>query len=360
LAERVRRRLTAILAADVAGYGRLMRTDEARTLSDLKAHQAVLFPMVSEFGGRIIDTAGDGILAEFASAVQAVECAVAIQKVMTERNAAIDQTRRMQLRIGVNIGDLIWDETRIYGDGINVAARLEGIAEPGGVCVSEDVYRQTLGKVNSDFIDIGEQSLKNVARPMRAYKIAVNGPRTAAMPGLALPSKPSIAVLAFENISGDPKQEYFADGLAEDIITLLSRSQTLFVIARNSSFTYKGRAVDVKQIARELGVRYLLEGSVRRGGNRVRITAQLIDAVTGNHLWAERYDRELADIFGVQDEITEAVAGAIEPTVAQMERHRAVRKPPETATIPRSPACLPRLLSARVSRRRTSAVSPMP
>jgi adenylate cyclase len=324
--EGVRRRLTAILAADVAGYSRLMGTDEARTVSDLKAHQAVLFPMVSEFGGRIFDTAGEGILAEFASAVQAVECAVAIQKTMAERNAAIDQVRRIQLRIGINIGDVIFDEARIYGDGINVAARLEGIAEPGGVCVSEDAYRQTRGKVNSDFIDIGEQSLKNVARPVRAYKIAVNGPRTAAMPERALPSKPSIAVLAFQNMSGDPKQEYFADGLAEDIITLLSRSQTLFVIARNSSFTYKGRAVDVKQIACELGVRYVLEGSVRRGGKRVRITAQLIDAVTGNHLWAERYDRELADIFGVQDEITEAVAGAIEPTVAQMERRRAVRK----------------------------------
>ena len=325
----VGRRLAAILAADVSGYSWLMGSDEARTVRDLKAHQAVLLPMVSEFGGRLIDTAGDGILAEFASAVQAVECAVAIQKTMAERNAAIDQVRRIQLRIGINIGDVIFDEARIYGDGINVAARLEGIAEPGGVCVSEDAYRQTRGKVDVTFTDIGEQSLKNIARQVRAYKVVLDGSSTMAASELPLPSKPSIAILPFQNMSDDLEQEYFADGLAEDIITTLSRSQSLFVIARNSSFAYKGRAVDVKQIARELGVRYLLEGSVRRAGNRVRITAQLIEAVTGNHLWAERYDRDLVDIFAVQDEITEAVATAIEPAVSQTERHRAVHKPPE-------------------------------
>jgi len=246
-------------------------------------------------------------------------------KQATERNAALDQARRMQLRIGVDIGDVIWDETRIYGDGINVAARLEGIAEPGGVCVSEDAYRQTRGKVDAAFTDIGEQSLKNIARPVRAYKVVLDGSSTIAASELPLPSKPSIAILSFQNMSGDPEQEYFADGIAEDIITTLSRSQSLC----NSSFAYKGRAVDVKRIAHELGVRYVLEGSVRRAGNRVRITAQLIEVVTGNHLWAERYDRDLVDIFAVQDEITEAVATAIEPAVAQTERHRAVRKPPE-------------------------------
>ena len=221
--EGVRRRLTAILAADVAGYSQLMGADETGTVRDLKAHQAILLPMVSEFGGRIIDTAGDGILAEFASVVKALECAVAIQKTMAERTAAVDQVRRMQWRIGVNIGDVIFDEARIYGDGINVAARLEGIAEPGGVCVSEDAYRQTRGKVNAEFIDIGEQSLKNIARPVRAYKVMLGGSRTMAAAEVPLPSKPSIAVLPFQNISSDPAQEYFADGMVEEIITALSR-----------------------------------------------------------------------------------------------------------------------------------------
>jgi adenylate cyclase len=328
--EEIRRRLTAILAADVVGYSQLMGSDEARTVRDLKGHQGVLLPLVAEFAGRVMDIAGDGIVAEFASAVKAVECAVAIQRTMAERNSDVDPARRMQFRIGVNIGDVIYDETRIYGDGVNVAARLEGIAEPGGIYVSEDTYRQARDKVDVPFAYVGEQSLKNIARPVRTYRLVLDGSSAPGAPELPLPSKPSIAVLAFQNMTGDPGQEYFADGIAEDIITMLSRSQLLFVIARNSSFTYKNRSIDVKQTARELGVRYVLEGSVRRGGNRVRITGQLIDGITGNHMWAERYDRDLADVFAVQDEITEAVAIAIEPAVAEMERRRAVRKPPES------------------------------
>jgi len=325
---RIERRLPAILAADVAGYSRLMGADEARTVGDLKAHQAVLLPMVSEFGGRIIDTAGDGILAEFPSVVKAVECAVTIQETMAERNAAIDHARRMQLRIGVNIGDVICDETRIYGDGINVAARLEGIAEPGGVCVSEDAYRQTRGKIDAEFADMGEQQLKNLARPVRVYRVRFDRAAMSA-PALALPSKPSISVLPFQNLSGDPDQEYFVDGMVEEITAALSRIRQLFVIARNSSFTYKGRSVDVKQVARELGVRYVLEGSVRKVANRVRVTAQLIDAISGAHVWAERYDRDLSDIFAVQEEIAANVVGIIEPALAEAEQQRVLRKPPE-------------------------------
>jgi adenylate cyclase len=322
------RRLAAILAADIAGYSALMGSDEARTVRDLKGHQAVLHPMVGEFGGRIIDTAGDGILTEFPSIVNAVECAVAIQRKMAERNAAIEPDRRMQFRIGVNIGDVIYDEARIYGDGINVAARLEAIAEPGGICISGKVYEEIRRKMDFVYDDLGEQQLKNIAQPVRAYGIRLGG--TPARPALALPDKPSIAVLPFQNMSGDPEQEYFADGIAEDIITALSKSRWLFVIARNSSFTYKGRTVDIKQISRELGVRYILEGSVRKSGNRARITAQLIEAATGAHMWAERYDRELADIFDVQDEITESITSAIEPAMAQSEQQRVSRKLPSS------------------------------
>jgi adenylate cyclase len=330
--EEIRRRLTAILAADIAGYSRLMGLDEARTVRDLKAHQAVLFPMVSEFGGRIINTAGDGFLAEFTSAVQAVECAVAIQKTMAERNAALDQARRMHFRIGVNIGDVIYDEADIYGDGINVAARLEGIAEPGGVCLSEDAYRQTRGKVDAAFTDIGEQSLKNIARPVRAYKVVLDASSTIPAPELPLPSKPSIAVLPFQNMSGDPEQEYFADGMVEEIVTALSRIPWLFVIARNSSFTYKGRAVNVKQVGRELGVIYVLEGSVRKAGNHIRITTQLIDAISDAHLWSNRFDGPLDDIFELQDRVAASVAGIIEPTLQVAEYRRAAQRPTNDLT----------------------------
>jgi len=330
--ERLERRLTAILAADIAGYSALMGADDARTVRDLKGHQAIVLPMIGGFDGRVIDTAGDGVLAEFASVVNAVECAVAIQSKMAERNAAIEPNKRMQFRIGVNIGDVIYDEVRIYGDGINVAARLEGIAEPGGISISEDAWRQVLGKVAANFIDLGEQSLKNIARPVRVYRVQVGkkGVTPPTVATLSLPDRPSIAVLPFQNIGGDPEQEYFADGIVEDIITALARMPWLFVIARNSSFTYKGRAVDLKQVGRELGVRYVLEGSVRSAGKRVRVTGQLIDAVTGAHVWAEQFDGDLKDVFDLQDHITSRVVGALAPKLEQAEIEYAKRKPTES------------------------------
>ena len=320
------RRLAAILAADIAGYSALMGADEARTVRDLKGHQAVVFPLVSQFGGRIIDTAGDGILAEFASVVNAVKCAVAIQSKMADRNAAIEPERWMQFRVGINIGDVVYDEARIYGDGINVAARLEGIAEPGGICISSKVYEEITGRIDLTFQDIGEQHLKNILRPVRAYRIRVDGIAQAAARMLALPDKPSIAVLPFQNMSGDPEQEYFADGMVEEIITALSRVRWLFVIARNSTFTYKGQPIDVKQVGRELGVRYVLEGSVRRAGNRVRITGQLVEASTGAHLWADRFDGSLEEVFELQDRIATGVAGVIEPTLQVAEVARSATR----------------------------------
>jgi adenylate cyclase len=324
------RRLTAILAADIAGYSALMGADEARTVRDLKGHQAAVLPMVGELGGRIIDTAGDGILAEFPSVVNAVRCALAIQSRMAERNAAIEPERRMQFRVGINIGDVVYDETRIYGDGINVAARLEGIADPGGICISGKVYDEIIGRLDLACQDMGEQQLKNIARPVRAYQVRVNSTAGAEAPTLALPDKPSIAVLPFQNMSGDPEQEYFADGMVEDITTGLSRIKWLFVIARNSSFAYKGKTIDVKQVGRELGVRYVLEGSVRKAADRIRISGQLIDAATGAHVWAERYDRKSDDIFALQDEITLSVVGAIEPSLRLAEVERVKRKRPDS------------------------------
>jgi adenylate cyclase len=323
------RKLAAILAADIAGYSRLMGLDEAGTAKLLREHRAAIDPILARHGGRIFKTTGDGVLVEFPSIVAAVESALAVQKLMAERNGDVPEDRRMLFRIGINLGDVLIEGDDILGDGVNVAARLEGIAEPGGICISDDSYRQVRGKLDASFEDAGEQQLKNITRPVRIYRVRFDGAAKSA-PMLPLPTKPSIAVLAFQNMSGNPEQEYFADGIAEDIITMLSRSQSLFVIARNSSFTYKGRAVDVKQVARELGVRYVLEGSVRRSGNRVRLTAQLIDTITGNHMWGERYDRDLTDVFAIQDEITEAIVIAIEPAVADMEWRRAVRKPPES------------------------------
>jgi adenylate cyclase len=323
------RKLVAILAADIAGYSRLMGLNEAGTAKALREHRAAIDPILAGHGGRVFKATGDGVLVEFPSIVAAVESALAVQKLMAERNADVPEDRRMLFRIGINLGDVLIEGDDVLGDGVNVAARLEGMAEPGGICISDDSYRQVRGKLDLAFEDAGEQQLKNIARPVRVYRVRLDAaPKSE--PPLPLPSKPSIAVLAFQNMTGDPEQEYFGDGIAEDIITMLSRSQSLFVIARNSSFTYKGRSVDVKQIARELGVRYVLEGSVRSGSNRVRITAQLVDAVTGNHLWAERYDRDLTDIFAIQDEITESVTIAIEPTIAQMERLMASRKPPHS------------------------------
>ena len=333
--ERVERRLAAILAADVVGYSRLVGIDEEGTLAALKAlRKSLIDPKVTEHRGRIVKNTGDGALVEFASAVDAVRCAVETQREMADRTINIPLDRRIEFRIGINIGDIVIEEGDIFGDGVNIAVRLESIAAPGGVCISEDVYRQMRGKFDATFEDIGEQKLKNIVQPVRVYRVRIGGTAGASTgehsTNLPLPDKPSIAVLAFQNMSGDLEQEYFADGIAEDIITALSKSRWLFVIGRNSSFTYKGRAVDIKQIGRELGVRYVLEGSVRKSGNRVRITGQLVEAATGVHLWAERYDRDLTDIFAVQDEITESVALAIEPAMAQAERLRVSRKPPES------------------------------
>jgi TolB-like protein len=330
--ERVQRRLTAILAADVAGYSRLMGLDEAGTARTLHEHRAAVDPVVARFGGRIVKTTGDGVLLEFPSIVAAVDCAVVVQDLMRERNRDVPEELRMLFRIGINLGDVLIDGDDILGDGVNIAARLEGIAEPGGICVSDDVFRQVSGKLDVSFEDIGNQQLKNIARPVHAYRarfVHVPTSRTSASM-LPLPDKPSIAVLPFTNMSGDPEQDYFADGMVDDIITALSHFKALFVIARNSSFTYKGRAVDVKQVGRELGVRYVLEGSVRKATNRVRITGQLVDTATGAHLWADRIDGGLGDIFDLQDQVTESVVGAIAPAVEKAEIERAKRRPTES------------------------------
>jgi adenylate cyclase len=318
------RRLAAILAADIAGYSALMGSDEARTVRDLKGHQSVVLPMVGEFGGRVIDTAGDGLLAEFPSVLNAVECAVAIQRKMVERNAAVEPERHMEFRIGINLGDVIYDNDRIFGDGVNVAARLEGIAEPGGICVSGKVHDEIRARIGLAYEDLGARQLKNIAEPVRVYGIRLDrAPKHAV---LALPDKPSIAVLPFQNMSGDPEQEFFSDGMTEDLITDLSKVSALFVIARNSSFSYKGRSVKVQEIGRDLGVRFVLEGSVRKAGNRVRITAQLIDAGSGGHLWAERFDRDLTDIFSTQDEVVEKIVGVLAVKLTQGEEQRLRRR----------------------------------
>jgi TolB-like protein len=330
--QRVERRLAAILAADVAGYSRLMGADEAGTARRLREHREAVRPIVTERGGRIVKTTGDGLLLEFPSVVfpsvvAAVECAVAMQTLMAERNAGVGEDERMLFRMGVNLGDVLIEGDDILGDGVNIAARLESIAEPGGVCLSGSAFDQVRGKVDAGFVDLGEVQLKNIARPVRIYQLQVDGTAARGSVTLALPDKPSIAVLAFENLSGDPEQEYFADGMVDDIITALSRYRWLFVIARNSSFTYKGRAVDVKQVGRELGVRYVLEGSVRKAASRVRITGQLIDASTGAHLWADRFEGALDDIFELQDQMTASVISAIAQRLEQVEIERARRKP---------------------------------
>jgi adenylate cyclase len=297
----------------------------------LKAHRNELIdPKIAEYRGRIVKTTGDGMLVEFASVVDALRCATEMQAAMAERNATVPADRRIEFRIGIHQGDIVVEDGDIFGDGVNVAARLEGLAEPGGICVSARVQEDAAGKLDIGFEDIGEPELKNIARPVRVFRIAPSAPSpviAAPMPP-PLPDKPSVAVLPFTNMSGDPEQEFFADGIAEDVITALSRYPSLFVIARNSCFTYRGRAVDVKQVGRELGVRYVLEGSLRKAGNRIRVTAQLVEAETGKHVWAERYDRDLADIFAVQDEITEAVTIAVTPAIADAEQKRAMRKPP--------------------------------
>jgi adenylate cyclase len=324
------RRLAAILAADVAGFSRLIEADEEGTLGRLKTlRAAVIDPKIAAHRGRIVKTTGDGLLVEFASVVDALRCAAEIQAAMAESNAGSPTDRRIEFRIGIHQGDIVVEDGDIFGDGVNVAARLEGIAESGGICVSARVQEDAAGKLDLVFEDIGEQTLKNIARPVRAYRVVTaTGPaiaRPSANP--PLPDKPSIAVLPFQNMSGDLEQEYFADGMVGEIITALSRIRWLFVIARNSSFTYKGQAIDVKQVGRELGIRYVLEGSVRKAGGRVRITAQLIDAQNGAHLWADRFDGSLEDVFDLQDKVAVSVAGIIEPTLRAAEIRRSSERP---------------------------------
>jgi adenylate cyclase len=329
--ERIERKLAAILAADVAGYSRLMGVDEARTLAQLKTHRRELIdPKIAEHRGRVVKTTGDGILIEFPSVVEAVGCAVEVQQGMVDRNADVPEDKRITFRVGVNLGDIIIDGDDIHGDGVNIAARLEAMAEPGMVCMSAAAWEQARGKVPFGADDLGEHQLKNIERPVRVFRITSGASATATRKPLPLPDKPSIAVLPFQNLSGDPEQEYFADGMVEDIISGLSRIGWLFVIARNSSFTYKGKTVDVKQVGRELGVRYVLEGSVRKGGSRVRITGQLVDATTGGHIWADRFDGTLEDVFDLQDRVTASVVGAIEPQLQRAEIERAGRKPTES------------------------------
>jgi TolB-like protein len=329
--ERVERRLTAILAADVAGYSRLMGADEEGTLAQLKAHRrALVDPKITEHRGRIVKTTGDGMLVEFASVVDALRCAVEIQRGMAERNAEVPQDKRIEFRMGINVGDIIIDGDDIFGEGVNVAARLEGLAEPGSICVSGRVQEDARGKLDLAFEDTGEQQLKNIERSVRVYRVRPSGTVASSRPALPLPDKPSIAVLPFQNMSGDPEQEYFADGIVDEIITALSRFRSLFVIARNSTFTYKGRPVDVKQVGRELGVRYVLEGGVRIAANRVRIIGQLIDTTTGAHIWADRFEGGREDIFDLQDQVTASVVGAIAPRMERAEIERAQRKPTES------------------------------
>lgn len=348
---RVNRRLAAIMAGDIAGYSRLMRADEEGTHQQLKSHRRELVdPAIAEHRGRIVRTTGDGMLVEFASVVDAVRCAVQIQRGMVERTSAVADDKRIQFRIGINVGDIFSDDNDIYGDGVNVAARLEALAEPGGICISRIVHDQVRDRLDFGFEDMGEHAVKNIARPIGVYRVhireaAARPPDCGVNPGAAspagakaasgpsplpafaapprLPDKPSIAVLPFANMSGDPEQEYFSDGITEDIITALAHIRWFFVIARNSTFVYKGHAADVKQVGRELGVRYVLEGSVRKSGRRIRVTGQLLDAMTGNHIWSERYDRELSDIFALQDEITASVVGTIEPKLIAAEGMRA-------------------------------------
>jgi TolB-like protein len=319
----------------VAGYSRLIGADEEGTLNRLKAIRTELIdPTIAEHRGRIVKTTGDGVLVEFSSVVDALRCATQWQHGMNERSAARPANKRIEFRIGVHQGDIVAENDDIFGDGVNVAARLEGLADPGGICVSARVQEDAAGRLDLTFDDLGEQSLKNIARSVRVYRVRLATAEKAATTSTVespaappLPDKPSIAVLPFANMSGDPEQEYFADGMVEEIITALSRIRWLFVIARNSTFTYKGQAVDVKQVGRELGVRYVLEGSVRKAGNRVRITGQLIDATNGAHLWADRFDGSLEDVFELQDKVAVSVAGVIEPTLQVAEMRRSAGRP---------------------------------
>src|SRR5258705_10493803 len=334
--EHVERRLAAILAADVAGSCRLIGIDEEGALAQLKALRKTRFdPKVSDHRGRIVKNTGDGALVEFGSVVDAVRCAVEIQRGMAGHNIDVPEVKRIEFRIGIHVGDIIIEDHDIFGDGVNIAARLEGIAEPGGVCMSDDAYRQVRGKVEITCDDMGQQSLKNIAEPMRAWRVRLTGQTPSAVNSgsavsqprvLPLPDKPSIAVLPFRNMSGDPEQEYFADGIAEDVLTTLSKIQELMVIARNSSFVFKGQTRDIREIGRTLGVRYVLEGSVRKAGNRVRLAAQLIDSLNGSHVWADRFEGDLDDVFELQDRITQDNVAALEVRLTFGEEARVWRK----------------------------------
>jgi adenylate cyclase len=339
------RKIAAILAADVVGYGRLAEADEDRTLARLRTLRSDLIdPTIATHHGRVVKRTGDGIIIEFRSVVEAVRCAIEVQTGMSERNAGLAPDRRIEFRMGIHLGDVVEEsDGDLMGNGVNIAARLESVAKPGAICLSEDAYRQVKARLDLAVSDLGETRLKNIAGPMRIYAVDVGiaakskasphkqpAPQEEPSQPLALPDKPSVAVLPFQNMSGDPEQEYFVDGMVDDIVTGLSRIKWLFVIARNSSFTFKGRAVDVKQVGRELGVRYVLEGSLRKLADRVRVTAQLIDAGTGAHVWAERYDRRSDDIFALQDEIALSVVGAIEPSLRRAEVERVTRKRPDS------------------------------
>jgi adenylate cyclase len=334
---RVERRLAAILAVDVAGYSRLMGEDEEGTLAALRAvRREVRDPTkIKEYQGRIVKTMGDGLLVEFARVVDAVRCAVEVQRAMAQRNAGVPADKRIEFRVGIHQGDIIVEDGDIFGDGVNLAARLEALAESGAICVSRVVRDEVRDKLDVAFDYLGEQQFKNITRPVRTYAVAIGASSRAALPVgalLPLPNKPSLAVLPFQNMTGDPDQEYFVDGMVEEITTAIARLPWLFVIARDSSFTYKDKPVDVKQVAQELGVRYVLEGSVRKAGSRVRITGQLIDTATSAHIWADRFDGALDDIFD-QDQVASSVAGAIEPKLRQSEIERASRKPAANLTV---------------------------
>jgi adenylate cyclase len=352
------RKLTAILSADVKGYSRLMGEDEEATIRTLTTYREVMTSLIVQHRGRVVDSPGDNLLAEFASVVDAVRCAVEIQRELKVRNTDLPDHRKMEFRIGINLGDVVVEGEKIYGDGVNIAARLEGLADGGGICISGIVYDQVENKLN--FLNlryeyVSEQTVKNIAKPVPVYRVQLESDAaalTASLPGLrqaqherrvnqdpialsqskgdrtlSLPDKPSLAVLPFANLSGDPEQEYFSDGITEDLITDLSKLSGLFVISRNSAFLYKGKIIKPAQVSQELGVRYMLEGSVRKSGNRVRISAQLIDTTTGYHLWAERYDRELQDIFAVQDEVTEKIVAALQVKLTEGEQQRLQRPP---------------------------------